>query len=298
LPKGVTVENGYREFLKWVEESSSYAVSYQSDLQKTVSRWATKQNLWTRRIDTLTEGDISSWLNSPECKLGYKRKQLSRWHLVSFFKYCMSKRIIDFNPVELVRIDHRSMPQKKLEGNPKPFWTEEELDTVTERATPEWKLVITLARDTGMRLGDIASLEWDNWDREANFIWRWTIKRNRRVKFAATERVASMLAAWPKTEGSPYVFPEFAALYKYSLKDVGTGTTPHLRLSVEFHRLAVETKVYRPGLSFHRIRATHARNLRKTHDLDAVRERLGHSNAYVTAGYTGEEYASERRKGT
>ncbi len=62
------------------------------------------------------------------------------------------------------------------------IWTEDELRRLIDAATPECARAITIAASTGLRLGDIIGLTWDEVDFEAGLIDRATNKSRGRTR--------------------------------------------------------------------------------------------------------------------
>ena len=82
---------------------------------------------------------------------------------------------ITSNPVEGVDLLKEEGQRKKLRSIKEPF-APGEVAALVQHAQGEWKGAIILGATTGLRLGDVVSLKWENIDRKAGFMTVETIK--------------------------------------------------------------------------------------------------------------------------
>jgi hypothetical protein len=141
-----------------------------------------------------------------------------------------------------------------------------------------------LAHDTGMRLGDIATLEWTAFDTEGHVTWK-ADKTNKVHTMEVGKRVANMLTDIPANDPT-WVFPEQVAIQR----DIKRRSLLPMRFSRLCASLGIE------GKSFHCLRHTFAtygaqdkealaKKLAATLTLSQIASLLGHP-------------APERPKGT
>lgn len=150
-------------------------------------------------------------------------------------------------------------------GTPK----EQELHTRMRRRC-FWKVAATVAIETGLRLSDIANLEWESV--KIKYLYLYTKKTDTPVQLEMTDGVKSALAS-VRGFNETYVFPDE--------RDMINDPSRRSTLSKDFaHTLS------RYGLSeytFHGLRHTYAMNHRNEWDLPA---KMGHASGETTKIYT------------
>jgi integrase len=185
-------------------------------------------------------------------------------------------------------------PNRTQERRP---FTEEELRAILAVADTEWCGMVLAAAYTGMRLGDVSLLRWENVDLSG---------RELRFKTEKTGREQVVPIAEPlhrhflEIAGSddPRA-PLFPRAYATRQRDIPTGT-----LSNQFYRLMTRAGVVPPrhnkgggqgrdaarssiGLGFHCLRHTTTSLLKRAGISDAVaREIVGHESAAVSRIYS------------
>lgn len=142
-----------------------------------------------------------------------------------------------------------------------------------------WFFGTHLARSAGLRLGDIAQLEWACLGQPGALIV-WTDKRDRRVCLPLTERVTpglrAVLARLPESGDPRFVFPALAERYEDPAK--------RSWFSVTYGRILAGLGI--EGATFHSWRHTAVSRWRaEGFDLEACADYAGHGSTKTTEGY-------------
>ena len=149
-----------------------------------------------------------------------------------------------------------------------------------------WRFAVKLSAETGLRLGDIACLEWSCFERAGKIIVH-TGKRNKRVELKISDELVDLTTTIPVTDPKR-LFPQQCAIQK----DVNRRSL----LSVYFGRLCEAARIR--GKSFHCLRHTLAskkfseadkeslaRKLAESLTVGQIAQLLGHSDSRTTKGY-------------
>jgi integrase len=149
-----------------------------------------------------------------------------------------------------------------------------------------WLVAVKVAQETGLRLSDIAQLEWRCFG-EADKLVVWTEKTNKRMEHKISESLQNLIGEVPVNDPE-YVFPEQRAI----IRDVAKRSL----LSVQFKRLLERLGI--EGKSFHSMRhykATHAfakldkddlaKKLAASLSMSQIAALLGHSDKKTTKTY-------------
>lgn len=127
-----------------------------------------------QEIAEISRDDITRFRDHEAKRLAAKTANHAVKCIRMLFKDALRDALIAEDPtafVETVRKDQRS--------EPRPFKVDE-LEIIIEAANDEWKSMILFGLYTGQRLGDIATLTWDNIDTRRNEIRLVTEKTGRR----------------------------------------------------------------------------------------------------------------------
>ena len=141
-----------------------------------------------------------------------------------------------------------------------------------------WPAAVGLGWYGGLRMNDVAPLEWSELDMETgvvDLIQQKTWRNPRRVVFPIPDDVRPWIEQAPRTDH--YVWPEAAAMY--------LGQRPELY--EEFREILGKAEVkVRKGVGFHGLRASHVTVLRDNGvPMDTIRESVGHSTQQMTQLY-------------
>jgi len=169
--------------------------------------------------------------------------------------------------------------------------TVEELHRVCSTLTGEMRTLFAIGIYTGLRLGDCATLKWDNVDLARRFISVIPAKTSRhgtRVKIPIHSTLAAMLAETPANRRKGEILPQTAKKYRDT---VGIALCAEIRDI--FESCGIQTRVKDPGrkrssteVGFHSLRHTFvslAANAGAPFAL--VQSIVGHSTAEMTRHY-------------
>jgi len=106
----------------------------------------------TRLLD-IRAADVAEFLEARDLSL--TSKHVYRRHLSVFFNWCIDQEWLEQNPADSVTLKRK--PDKK----PKAF-TKEEVDALIEEAGEELGVIILVASRTGIRLGKLVNLSWED----------------------------------------------------------------------------------------------------------------------------------------
>ena len=115
----------------------------------------------------------------------------------------MARELISKNPAKLIKNLARTDRQER-----RPF-TIQELKLVLTQASAEWKTTILVGFYTGLRLGDVIRLKWENLDLEAGHYSMRTKKTGRHVINPIARPLLEHLLAVKKNSPGPFVCPTF-----------------------------------------------------------------------------------------
>jgi len=140
---------------------------------------------------------------------------------------------------ELKAVDERTDEQEsELE------WIQKQKLFQQSRYVLFWLFAVRLAAETGLRLSDIAALEWRSLARmEAGKLILWMEKTNQRIEHTISPALQNFIGDIPVVDAD-YVFPEQRSVIKDPAKRAG--------LSVQFARLCERVGI--KDRSFHRLR--------------------------------------------
>jgi len=181
-----------------------------------------------------------------------------------------------------------TVPKVEWLKAPKPeidFLSFEEAELLEAHAEPgRWKAMISLALNTGLRIGELAALSWDCVDLASG---RLLVKRNvfrghlgtpksgREREVPLNERALKALRDYPRRIDSPWVFPQ---------RDGGFIRNPQHTCAEAILRNAERAGI-RP-IGWHTLRHTFASHLAmRGVPLKAIQELMGHATIEMTMRY-------------
>ena len=275
---------------KWIHESSYVLRSFGEDLM-------------SKPINAVTEKKVYDFINAKdERNANWRRGQ--RGALNKFFEFCTARGWMLCNPARLVHVSMDNLTHKQKETKQRNPFTDGELnklvkhlwrnleETIKEREKLEpdqhrsaarlqarcddllfWYCAVTLGRHTGLRLGDIAQLEWDTLKKGRITVW--TDKRDRRVDLALHPDAADAFGMVAPVD-KQFIFPAQARL----AQDVSRRAN----LSTQFGRLCDRVEIF--GKTFHDIRSTYICECdKKGIPIEHIARSVGHVHVVTTRGY-------------
>lgn len=201
----------------------------------------------------------------------------------NYVNYLISFGYVIGDPCRIVKIQHRKLSHQQKEGTKREPMTHDEYTLIVTKAKGFWRWATAISYWTGLRLSDVANLEWSCLQDQAIVVW--TQKRDARVALPLSDpligggELGLILLELMETQPSSkrkHIFPEEA-------KKINDPLTNH-RLSESYirllRRLGIENK------SFHCLRHSFAARLRAAGKTESeIGTLIGHRSEKTTAGY-------------
>jgi len=197
--------------------------------------------------------------------------------------------VVPYGANPFAALSQKSKTEVDAKATGKRAFTIEELATMQQKAKGWVRPAMFVGYHSGLRLGDVVTLRWDEVDGEGYI--RRVQRKSGKTETIYCPEVQTELEAWRREQGTDageYVFPYQAAAY------LGIGRTVDQTLpGKQFQRfLAKECKLATHDsagaviLGFHSLRASNATYGRRSGQTVAeVQKRLAHTSATTTAGY-------------
>ena len=319
--KSITILKAIPPFRKWMEARGRSPKTTENVII-TVQSWAREADCESQPPSAITETHIASWVNDEAKERNRASRLVVLGHLHTFFGYCASQGWTNRDPSQAVAIDFSVLSHEQKESAPREPFSPAELskliayigsnltdiendikrvedsddtETVKELKLGRlhskhfdlffWLFAVRCSAETGLRLSDIAGLEWRCF--EAGKLVVWQEKTNQRIEHNLSPIIEEMVTRVPATSHSR-IFPEQHAI----VNDVKRRAL----LSVTFKRICERAGVM--GKSFHSLRHSAATNKNKATDKEAlakklaeslslaeIKQLLGHSNSKTTKKY-------------
>lgn len=243
----------------------------------------------TFTIDKVTEAHVNPFVNSATEQVSRSTRNMRLAALRSLYIYAFEHLILvadkHRNPVgKLMKIRMRGVRHGLKENKRRQPVTEKQYNLLMEDAEGFMRYAIALGYWTGMRLSDIACLEWASYDEAEGTLAVWTMKRDTRIELDLTDDlygggfIVRLLAEVRSFNKNPvYIFPQE--------REVIMDEKRRANLSVYFGRHFQRCEVI--GRSFHCLRHSFASRLQAAGvSIDDVAEDLGHASTKTTEIYT------------
>ena len=278
-----------REHLnKWLSERPSLRSSnrYAKAVRNFLDFLGTDQDM---PLDAVTEAHARKFMEQQLELLHSGTVGLYMQGLSTAFQQAVNNRLFPYNPFKGVKpskIDRSDTMERRA-------FTMEEVKRLTEILPGEWPDMIRVCLYTGgQRLGDIATLKWEQINLEGGLISMTTQKTKRRMNKPVIAPLKEVLEKRLACRMSDYVFPVAAMRH-------AQANNTSSKLSIEFNILLkkfgfIETeKNVLPGLrrqlstlSFHSLRATAVTALRLAGvPADLCRVIVGHGSEIIERIY-------------
>lgn len=232
-------------------------------------------------ITTVKRSDIKDFINA---QLKSVRRSTVRKYMTTLspaFMSALDSEIIDKNPCFRVSIPDSNA----IEDVDKEAFSVEEVHRMLQILPSEWcSMVICCIYMGGQRLGDVATLAWDQIDMEQGIIALKTAKTGRFLRIPIVTPLRQHLASLRPTEG--YVHPVIAD--KYNRNGAG-GVSQQFRKELEYAGIVPKLESIKGARArsvspktFHCLRATAATLLHAAGvDAAIAREVVGHDSEAV-----------------
>jgi len=239
-------------------------------------------------LDAITKAIVTNWRDSllKRVSPATARKQIVI--LRGAFNDAIREGRARENPALAVRV-------KKVQGQRRMPFTSEQINSLLGAANQEWQGMILTACCTGVRLGDIASMDWENVNLQAMEIRFSATKTGQDMKAPIADQLHECLCKLPSFDTGGPVFPEAAETYARA----GTSSLSN-RFRKIMHKagLAENPTHHTSGdgrdakrtvnkLSFHSLRHCFVSNLKMSGAGDSIAKELaGHSSDEISRVYT------------
>jgi len=257
----------YREWVAHLEAATGSPATV-SIYKLRVFQFLTKLN-WPALCEVST-ADVDKFVNTTERELHAQTRNVIRCALSHFFRFAENEGWCR-NPVANAKVKrHLLTHAQKESAHWRPF-SDDEFQRIISAAgdDPFWAPALMIARYTGLRWGDVESLEWDSV--HADHLVVWTDKRDKRCEIPLADElkpVFEQLSA--NRNGSPLVLPRIYPSEKRTAWD----------------NLRIKAGLKESGLVLHSLRHSYAQGLFSAGiPLDEIRKRLGHFSQSTTLGY-------------
>lgn len=277
----VPLEKSVKEYLKEYIESREGQLSSSTIVNSKTAIKLFLKHLGSRAdapLDSVRRADVKAFVNEQlkSVRQGTVKKYLTA--LSPAFMSAMDDEIIDKNPFFRIKVPFSS----HFEEVCKEAFSNEEIALMLEKLPSEWRsMVIFCLFMGGQRLGDIATLTWEQIDLEKGVIILTTAKTKRPMRIPIVATLASHIEGISRS--NEYVHPVAAEKYN---RNGSTYLSYQFRKELEYASIVPVTEATKgkriraiAPKSFHCLRAT-AATLLHTSGVDAAlaREVVGHDS--------------------
>lgn len=283
--KRVSVEAALKEHLELMPIRGKRASTIKHDTA-VLNNWIDVMNLAKAPIGAIEDKHVSKFINNKSRgKYQTRVRQLSS--IRTFLGFCLDRGWVATNPATLVAVSVDGMSQEDLLETETLTFTEDEVKKILAHTTGFWHSATIIGRHTGLRLSDVATLQWESIT--ATRLTVFSSKGKRIVDMELTPELKRLFASIPRGD-SRYVFPSQAA----NVITMGSTTT----ISQQFRRMCIKLGI--EDKSFSGLRHTFAvssmadvtdKKLKLVQEMigaasiEEVRRLLGHAKSNVTLRY-------------
>lgn len=247
--KKITIEEAIEEWVRWLQVTGLKPNSV--FMYRVLGRHLAKRTTGLNSSpSSITADHINGWLNNPNENRKALTKQSRLRSIRSLFNFLNAKGWCVGNPSKLVKINYSILSHAQKERKTCEIFTDDDYKRVLNMAVvidnPFWKSAIPIARWTGLRLVDIACLEWDSFNKEG-YMTVWTRKKDRRVELELKpETLAAAVSMIPRCD-KIHCFPKE--------REMATDPGRRKHLSTQFQSICKDCGV--KGKRFHGLRHTY-----------------------------------------
>lgn len=298
IGKTVTIEQAFQDWIESLHATAAHNTLRHNTIY--LRAWLNFSGVNRRIPSQVTPKDIYDYVNAPDdAKLATRRKRLST--IRTFFRFCLIKKYAVFDPSSEVRIELNRLTHDQKESGERRSFTEDEyarlmtmlnnkiaqfmvraaeLPKYSQKLVQEktdmyafWRAAVAISRHSGLRLGDIAQLEWDTIKNDKLVVW--TDKKDKRVRIPFIPELRAAVRLIPERK-SRYCFP------KHQKLAINSGEWA--KVSMQFRHIL--DMIGLQHLSFHCLRHTFiedcaARGIPVQH----IARVVGHSSTKTSEGY-------------
>ena len=222
---------------------------------------------------------IYDYLNTAD-ETSLSNRALRKSTLSQLWNFAQIKMYVMVNPMMFIKIDKSKLKHEQKTPKERKIFYKKEVDKIIKHAPYFFRQATALSYWTGLRLGDICSLEWAS-IKDRNRLVVWTEKRDKLVSIDTTDPafgggIVKEVLAEIDVEDKVYCFPS----WHKAMSDPKTRS----KASVYFSRICDRLEIY--GRSFHCLRHSCITRLSKIGvSIEAIGKAVGHSNTKTTEGY-------------
>lgn len=231
-------------------------------------------------VSEVTVRDLTTFARDhPKLKVVTVANYISK--ALRFLNWCVDQEYLKKNPAKGFRVNPEWFPpQSQVPKKKKIYLPEEVAEIVESIQSLEWKCIVLLSYETGMRIGDVVGLSKHHLDKEDNTLLVRTKKVDDTfVNPGISQELVDMLTELEE-DGREVYFPEELAIYTDPRSPDGVGCA---HLCHELKRLCKAAG--QPYYGFHAFRRTYVTHNAHRFGVDAVSKAIGHKNTTTTMGY-------------
>lgn len=224
---------------------------------------------------------------------GFVEEELPDYLSESIYKsiYCVMNQILKFTARRYF-VTVPILKKPSCEGKNKPVKVlakseQKKLILVLYKATDRFKMAVLMCLFTGLRLGELCALKWEDIDFENKIL---TVSRTvQRLYAEGYETKTVLVESVPKSECSHREIPLSDAALEWFIKFqngkeyVFGGSKPLEPKTMQYHFKKILKEAELPNKNFHILRHTFSTNcIEGGTDVKSLSEMLGHSNVQIT----------------
>jgi integrase len=301
--KSLTVTKALDEYER--RSAVSKSAKTVANARQIVGLWIREAGVGNLAPSSITPDHISGWINSEDSGNKRTTRTTNLAALRTFFEFCSHQGWIVSDPSRMVEVNHSILTQEQMESERNPF-TDDEVKQLVSALRSDWHkaetgkhelfreaqhvlfwlVAVCVARETGLRLSDIAQLEWRSFCEQGKIVV-WTKKTGKRVEHKISDSLSNLIGEIP-VDSPVYLFP--------NQRDIIRNMKTRALLSVQFGRLLERLEIH--GKSFHSLRHTFAtrkfakmdkhalaQKLAEALTMEEIAALLGHTDTRTSKGY-------------
>jgi integrase len=321
--KRMTLAKAVEPFRAWLK-SRGRAPKTIAENTITLTAWMREMKIESLPPAAVTEAHIAGWINDASKERGQGSRKVALGHLHMFFACCCANGWVAADPSQAIGVDYSVLSHDQKEPAQRQPFTPDELEKLTAYLQAEllaigqdmarienaseysdngrtvklaklggkhaelffWLFAVRCSAQTGLRLSDIAGLEWRCFGEPGKLVV-WMDKTNRRIEHPLPADLEMMVTQIPVSSPTR-LFPEQHTI----VSDVHRRSL----LSVQFKRICERIGIL--GKSYHCTRhaaasekyhaidqAELAKRLAATLSMSQIKQLLGHSSASTSKFY-------------